>query len=291
MKEQLSRQLHDSADSAFSAACFDLVNYGSTVVVATSEQGDKATTELLNYTVVFAPWHNPFIVNHIRRFPSKGACAEFLWYMTADNRVEAVVPYLKNWARFADDNGRVNSNYGCYWRDGVRWCLEELRRDKASRRAVLNIYAHGNRPFGKDTPCTLSLQFLIRDDKLHLIANMRSNDIWYGFSIDQFCNSMLHRLVYNELCKNYADLQLGNYYHNAASFHAYDNTAPVDKLNDCIKWFARNVDSIDNTDAKMLEGVTFDNFWTEAEKYFEPAMFAYFKQRAIDNNCVNLVNF
>lgn len=275
----------ESADAALANACNDLLQNGQCVAIETSEQGKQTTTELLNYSIVFEPWHDPVITNPIRNFPKRGAQAEFLWYMTGCRKASKVAKYLKNWLRFADSNDNVNSNYGCYWKDGIKWCIEELKRDKFSRRAVMNIYAHANRPFGKDTPCTLSLQFLIRNDKLHLICNMRSNDIWYGFCIDQYCNTMLHRLVLNELQDTYETLVLGNYYHNAGSFHAYDNTADETKLTDCKFAFEDKHKS-----NFILANVKFSNFWTKASGMFDDDIFAYFKEIAETEGNVNLIN-
>lgn len=276
-----------SADAAFAEACKDLVLNGEDVEIATAEQGSQSTIELLNYGIVFEPWHNPIIENPVRHFPKRGAQAEFLWYMTGCNDASAVTPYLKNWSRFANDEGKVNSNYGCYWKDGIKWCIEELKRDKYSRRAVMNIYAHGNRPFGKDTPCTLSLQFFIRRNRLHLICNMRSNDVWYGFCIDQYCNTMLHRLVLAELQLAYGDLTLGYYYHNAASMHAYSNVAPCSTLH-AVVYHQQDRNGNENNDY-MLANVRFSNFWLAGKDLFDADIFEHFKAIAEQAGNVNLI--
>lgn len=277
-----------SADEALAIACKDLVEHGQEVSIETSEQGVQKTVELMNYCIGFMPWHDVVIHNPIRKFPVKGSQAEFLWYMTANNRAESVAKYLPNWNRFAND-GIVNSNYGVYWRRSIKYVLEELRRDKYSRRAIINIFQNDKAPFGKDTPCTLSLQFLIRNNQLHLIVNMRSNDVWYGFGIDQYTFSLLHRLVFNTLQETYPSLGLGWYQHNAGSFHAYDNTAPVAKMTEAIDWYDNLIDkaSIDRQNF-MLAGVTFDTFWTAGEPYFNKEIFDYFRNIAIQNNCTDL---
>ena len=59
------------------------------------------------------------------------------------------------------------------------------KRDPDSRQAIIQIpimRARGT----KDTPCTSSIQFFIRDNKLFTTVYMRSTDIVLGFPIDIF---------------------------------------------------------------------------------------------------------
>jgi hypothetical protein len=82
--------------------------------------------------------------------------------------------------------------------------VAELLKDHDSRRALVlinrandQIYAvdHGS----KDVPCTLSLQFFVRDNKLHLHAHMRSNDVFWGLTYDLFSFTMLQEVMMLEL--------------------------------------------------------------------------------------------
>ena len=52
----------------------------------------------------------------------------------------------------------------------------------------------------KDIPCTVSLQFLIRENKLHLFVNMRSNDVFLGLPHDIFCFTMIQEIIANQYC-------------------------------------------------------------------------------------------
>ena len=98
-----------------------------------------------------------------------------------------------------------------------------LKKDKDSRQAIMNIHRPSDRHAGnKDVACTLTLQWLIRENKLHLIVNMRSNDIVLGFTNDVFQFTMLQECMAVQLRETYPDLELGCYYHNAGSMHVYD---------------------------------------------------------------------
>ena len=93
-----------------------------------------------------------------------------------------------------------------------------LEKDPNTRQAVIHIKEPRNvinNPT-KDLNCTLTLQFLIRDNKLHLITNMRSNDIWLGLPYDVFNFTCMQIQMAMEL-----GVDVGNYYHNVGSFHMY----------------------------------------------------------------------
>ena len=69
-----------------------------------------------------------------------------------------------------------------------------------------------------DTPCTYAIQFTIVDNRLNMAVLMRSNDLWYGFCNDQYCFSMIQKLVADRL-----DIKVGEYYHYAHNLHLYND--------------------------------------------------------------------
>lgn len=100
---------------------------------------------------------------------------------------------------------------------------EMLHHDPESRQAIIQVYQPEDLHKGyPDCPCTMSLQFLIRRDdweepRLHLVATMRSNDIWFGTPIDVFMFTFLQRQMAASL-----RVKLGTYTHQAGSFHVYE---------------------------------------------------------------------
>ena len=101
----------------------------------------------------------------------------------------------------------MESNYGLYIL-GNQWnyCLEELLKDPDTRRATIAI----NQPFHKaqnpnDYPCTQYIQFFIRENRLHLCVNMRSNDAVFGFCNDVFTFSLFQQLMLNDLNHSFID--------------------------------------------------------------------------------------
>lgn len=276
-----------SINDALAMIGLELVIDGEDVDVCNAVGDSVMTKELQDWQIVFAPNYNNICTLPERKFPIKNAQAEFLWYMSGDASANAIAKFMPNWSKFADENGNVNSNYGVYWRKYIPGIIDELKRDKMSRRAVLNIFHAGNAPFGKDTPCTMTLQFLIRKNasgrhQLNLICNMRSNDIWYGLSIDQFCNSLLHQLVHHSLLATYPDLELGWYSHHAGSMHVYTSSSKGNATIDTALLVNMHNNHMNAQNPgerfEIDENVTFENFWETAAPNFETARFEHFKQ-------------
>jgi thymidylate synthase len=102
------------------------------------------------------------------------------------------------------------------------WIYEELRRNPYTRRAVMNI-----RDFDVDTSnehpaCLQSMQFFIRDGKLHMKVMMRSNDAVQATFMNAVGFIALQRKIAKDL-----NLPVGSYTHTAHSFHAYERSFPV----------------------------------------------------------------
>lgn len=161
--------------------------------------------------------------------------AEFIWYLSGDPQSESIAKYAPFWRQIADDAGQVNSNYG-YRLLGYapaslmpynQWenVKSLLLKDRDTRQAMMHI----NLPFdytrpSKDVPCTLNLQWFIRDNRLILCVNMRSNDIILGFCNDVFQFTMMQEMMLCELNQHpgYENVELGDYIHTAGSMHLYE---------------------------------------------------------------------
>lgn len=100
-----------------------------------------------------------------------------------------------------------------------------LREKPDSRRAVIQIFDRTDTMKQSDIPCTCTLQFLLRDSKLHMIVNMRSSDVYVGFPHDVFAFTMLQEILASAL-----GAELGAYKHMAGSMHLYDRDADAATL-------------------------------------------------------------
>jgi thymidylate synthase len=187
---------------------------------------DKRTVEVMNCTLIIAePWMVPFYVEgrQLNHTITGLEFAQLLGQTSCETaireRVFAVAAY--------HDHGISYGNYGTRVHGQLTNVVKQLVADPSSRRAVVSIY-HGPsdlRQETKDIPCTLSLQFLIRDGSLYLRTSMRSNDVWLGLPYDlmQFC--MLQCAMAQIL-----DVPIGEYCHTVGSMHMYERDLVHDKL-------------------------------------------------------------
>lgn len=103
------------------------------------------------------------------------------------------------------------------------WVLLKLRQDKDTRQAVMKFslpehFWDGN----KDFTCTLHAYFQIRDNKLDMTVNMRSNDLMLGLVYDlPWFISLMYEFV-DELKDTYPELEVGSYTHLVHNIHIYD---------------------------------------------------------------------
>ena len=174
----------------------------------------------------------PVLTVRARRLGYKFMAAEAHWIMSGDNRVETIAPYSKEIVNYSDDGVTYFGAYGPKFKEQVDHVVKSLTKDKDSRQAVINIWRESP-PVTKDTPCTLSLQWLIRNGQLHCIATMRSSDIHKGLPYDVFNFAMLSQYVRLAL-KEYGGMTiaLGSLTMQLGSSHLYAST--VQNLHECI---------------------------------------------------------
>ena len=168
------------------------------------------------------------ITNETREFNLEYAEAEWQWYLSGEPTIDTLgsiygkIP--KIWQKMADENGKVNSNYGAQWERG--WQLDKvvamLKNNPNTRQAAISIYDGKEiSSYKYDTPCTYAVQFTVVDNKLNMCVTMRSNDLWFGFCIDQYCFSKLQEMVSKR-----TGYDVGTYYHFAHNLHLYDDQLP-----------------------------------------------------------------
>lgn len=103
--------------------------------------------------------------------------------------------------------------------------IAALKDDEHSRRAMIMIFkpedTMESSGFQTRIPCSVSYQFLIRNNKLMVLYYIRSNDYFKHFAIDIWLTQALQEYVWTQLQDTYPGLKIGplNYY--AGSFHAY----------------------------------------------------------------------
>jgi len=167
-----------------------------------------------------------------REFSISYCIAELLWYLSGNNSTEWIGTYAPFWKNISDDGQTANSAYGSRIfkshpriaetvdHEWTQWkyVTEELKRDPDSRRAVVHIRSpHDSILAQKDIPCTIALQFFIREGFLHQVAMMRSSDLILGIAYDVPAFTMFQELLANQL-----GVGVGSYTHISNSLHLYE---------------------------------------------------------------------
>jgi len=173
--------------------------------------------EMTNVNIVIHDATENLFVNAARSISYRFAIAEWLWIWFGRADVATIARYNRHIAQFSDDGATFNGAYGTPVRSQWPRIINVLQCDPSSRQAVLQIYRPPTGPT-KDVPCTLSIQFLIRNRRLHAIVNMRSSDIWLGLPYDAFTFSMLLNILAAQL----GHLDIGSLSFNLGSSHLYD---------------------------------------------------------------------
>ena len=200
------------------------LRYDGEVIATKSSKGDSKAIELLNQSITINDVCQINIYNPKRKFNVRYALLEFMWYLSMDPKVRNIGKAASIWKDIASVDGVVHSNYGVCLHNGWNRVVNELVRFPESRRAVIAL----NQPdldYGmKDVPCTMFVQFFVRDDKLHLIWNMRSSDFAFGFCNDVAVGMLFLQMMRNELMER-TDIPwigLGSFTYNATSLHCYE---------------------------------------------------------------------
>lgn len=104
--------------------------------------------------------------------------------------------------------------------------IAALRDDVHSRRAMIMVFRPEDtqESMGYQTriPCSVSYQFLIRNNKLMVIYYIRSNDYFKHFAIDIWLTHAIQDYICQQLQGTYPGLKVGSLNYYAGSFHAYN---------------------------------------------------------------------
>ena len=207
-----------SVDDLWLNTVHRLLNHGRETV---SRNGKVKETLVISETL--SNISQTFLLNNRRRLSPMYASAEFLWYMSGTGCIDMIKAYAPQYYKFAE-NGIAFGAYGYRIKifNQLNLTIDVLQKYPDSRQALISFWQgsdliHAYQADHADLPCTMSLQFLIRDDKLHLITTMRSNDAWLGLPYDIFAFTCLQRLIADAL-----NIKYGTYTHQVGNMHLYE---------------------------------------------------------------------
>jgi thymidylate synthase len=166
----------------------------------------------------------------------KNIVVENLWFLSGETNIALLKKHgCKFWDPWADEQGRVPSAYGNFWRhfpvpggesDQIAWVLAELKRNPMSRRLVVSAWAPGNAQTSKLPPCHLLFAFNVQLDEsgdplLCLHLTQRSADVALGVPYNIAGYALLL-----ELFSRFTGIRAGIFGHALIDAHVY--TAKLD---------------------------------------------------------------
>lgn len=101
-----------------------------------------------------------------------------------------------------------------HFEDQLNNLIELLKENPESRRAYIPIYQPKDNDGPEDVPCWTSLQFLIRDNKLHMTDYFRSNDVFLAMPSDLYGARYLQHYISKTL-----GVDVGTFTHFIVSAH------------------------------------------------------------------------
>ncbi|QSZ50247.1 thymidylate synthase [Arthrobacter sp. D5-1] len=155
-----------------------------------------------------------------RREKIFSALGELLWYLSGSDDSTQISHYV----RYYEDpglsiDGHVTGAYGPRLMsfDGVNQIdrvIQTLRQKPDSRNALIQLFDHEDTD---NAPCTLAIQFVVREGHLTVMTSMRSNDLYLGLPHDIFAFTMIQEIVARSL-----SVKVGRYFHSVGSLHLYE---------------------------------------------------------------------
>lgn len=158
---------------------------------------------------------------------------ELEWYKSESLSVLDIpgkVPEI--WQQHASDKMEINSNYGYLVLSEANHfqyvnVLSKLIQDHSTRQATMiytrpSMHKDWNRDGMSDFVCTNTVQYFIRDNELHSVVQMRSNDVVFGYRNDYAWQEYIKEQLLLDLNGvGGFDVKMGKTIWHAASLHVY----------------------------------------------------------------------
>jgi thymidylate synthase len=149
---------------------------------------------------------------------------ELLWYLAQSNELRFIKYYVSRYEQESEDGRTIHGAYGPRlfgtngYHNQIGNVVARLKENEDTRRAVIQLFDAADLAGGhKEIPCTCTLQFILRNHRLHMLTSMRSNDAFLGLPHDVFAFTMLQEILARTLGK-----EVGVYNHVVGSLHLYE---------------------------------------------------------------------
>ena len=162
--------------------------------------------------------------------------AEIDWYNSKSTNINDIFEDKEPpqaWQYTANKHGEINSNYGHLifskkFHKQYEQVLEELCEVNPDSRRASMIYQRPSiwreyKENGKnDFICTNAVTYYIRNNMLHAVVQMRSNDVIFGYRNDYAWQRHVQEQLQHDLYFNGIKTELGYIYWQVQSLHVYE---------------------------------------------------------------------
>ena len=144
-------------------------------IINNSDFETSETLEKVNYNFCIK---NPSF-NKNKRSNYEYANEFFNWILSS--KIKELNPFAEKFIDSSNLPNNFSSSYGWKIKDQFEIITNELINNNETRRAYFNVLLKQdniilNKETNHEYPCTIGIQFLIRENKLNCIVNMRSNN-------------------------------------------------------------------------------------------------------------------
>lgn len=180
---------------------------------------------------------------------------ELLWYLSGEEHIRLLRKKTKIWDAWADEEGRLETAYGRFWRrfpvpetghlpgenwesrwtyrdpesktlvfDQIQYIIDTLKEIKINpetanlRRMVVSAWHPGNAAESKLPPCHYTFCFNVSGNRLDCHLTQRSGDIALGIPFNLACYSLLTMILAQE-----CGYEPGEFAHTVIDAHIYEN--------------------------------------------------------------------
>jgi len=192
---------------------------------------------------------------------------EVCWYLSGEEHIRELREETKIWDAWADDEGRLDTAYGRFWRrypipeadaqlegetwpdaahrwvteeadgrrtfDQLQYVIDTLAESPNSRRLVVNAWHPANAAVSTLPPCHYSFVFNVQGDRLNCHLTQRSGDTALGIPFNIAAYSLLTKVIAQQ-----TGFEPGTFAHTVVDAHVYCGRGARGE------WYADNLETL-----------------------------------------------
>lgn len=174
-------------------------------------------TKRIPHAVISVDLQKEFPILTTKKVFWKSSIEEILWIMQQQsNNIHDLRPHI--WDQWADETGSIGKAYGYQIKkyDQVNYVLDRLSKDSSDRRAVIDLWNHGDLKEMNLVPCCYTTVWTVIGNKLNCLLTQRSADFPVGVP---FNTTQYAALTY--LFARHLGIEVGQITHVMADAHIY----------------------------------------------------------------------